>query len=332
MKAAQYKEKGKLEIVQLPIPNAGKNQLRIKVKACGICHTDIFVGLQALHNPLPIVPGHEVIGVVDQIGEGSTKHKIGDLVGVGWFGGNACHQCSECRNGDLVLCSKSQVCGLSYNGGYAEYMVAPEDAFAVVPKNYDPKLAACLGCAGVTTFNGIRNLNIPVGSLVAVSGIGGLGHLAVQYCNKMGYEVVALSTSMEKEKLSKQLGAHHYIDTSTATWKEDLAKLGSVKLIVATAPSVNVATELQYCTGRGGKLLILAPMTEPIPVNSINLIANRSIHSSSSGDNFDVEDTYNFSKLHNVVPMIQTYKLEEAPKALAEINKARFRGVIVFDQ
>jgi len=306
--------------------------VRIKVHACGICHSDLMV--KAGHMPgieYPRIPGHEVAGVVDVVGPGVTAFQPGDKVGVGWFGG-ACHQCKNCRKNEWVTCQKGKACGLSYNGGYAEYMVAPVDAIARVPSDLSFEEAAPLLCAGITTYNAIRHQNVLPGGVVAVQGVGGLGHLAIQYAHRMGYVVVALSTGKDKEAMAKQLGANHYIDGTSSDTVQELQKLGGADLIVCTAPSAKAIEPLVGGLAVGGKLLIVAGVTDKLQVNPIELLmGKKSIVGWASGDSRDSEDTLNFSANLGVKPMIETFPLAKANEALTrmEQNKARFRCVLL---
>ncbi|GAM22508.1 hypothetical protein SAMD00019534_056830 [Acytostelium subglobosum LB1] len=333
MKAARFLQQGgDLTLVDMPIPTPAKNQIRIKVVACGVCHSDVlgkygFPGLS-----WPRTPGHEVAGVVEALGEGVTKFKIGEKVGVGWYGGH-CASCSSCDEDEFILCSEGKVCGIHFDGGYAEYMVAPVDSVARIPDDLSFEQAGPLMCAGITVYNSIRNQNIKAGAIVAIQGIGGLGHLAIQFAKKLGFEVVAFSSGADKEKLARELGAKHYINGALPGAVDELAKL-KPKLIVTTAPHTKSVQELIKAMALGGKLLILSALMEPLQVNSLELLSKKqSIAGWASGDNRDSEDTMKFAVNNNVFPMIETFPLEKAGQALQHTldNKVRFRSVITIN-
>ena len=333
MQAVQVPEAGgDLQVVELPIPEPGPGEVRIQVKACGICHSDAFVkdgtfpGIE-----YPRVPGHEVTGVVDAVGEGVSEWEAGDRVGVGWHGGHD-FTCSACRDGDFVNCENGQVTGISFDGGYAEYMCAPAEAVALMPDDLDFDEAAPLLCAGITTFNGLRNSAITPGDLVAVQGVGGLGHLGIQYARSFGCEVVALSRTRDKEELAYDLGADHFIDTTEGDPAEALQELGGADVLLATAPSSSAITEVVNGLARDGVLLVVAATAEPIEVSPMQLIMGRkSVKGWPSGTPDDSEDTLDFSALNEVLPMIETYPLSEAAEAYDRMinNEARFRVVLV---
>ncbi|MGB7786911.1 MAG: alcohol dehydrogenase [Salinimicrobium sp.] len=332
MKAAQVQEKGgDFVIVDLDKPKPGKKEVLIKVEACGICHSDAFVkdgtfpGIQ-----YPRVPGHEVVGIVEEVGEDVEMWKKGKRVGVGWHGGH-CFECDPCRRGDFINCENAQVSGISYDGGYAEYMTAPQEAVAAVPEELSSAEAAPLLCAGITVFNALRNSGIKPGDLVAVQGIGGLGHLGLQYAVKMGMRTVAISHSDSKKDLAKELGAHHFINTDKEDPAKALQKLGGAKLILATAPVSEAITAVVGGLGIDGKLLCVAATGEPVKVAPMQLLMGRkSIAGWPSGTAKDSEDTLNFSALTATVPMIEEYPLEEVNKAYDRMinNEARFRVVL----
>ncbi|GAM21063.1 hypothetical protein SAMD00019534_042380, partial [Acytostelium subglobosum LB1] len=331
MKAVQYANKGEdLKLVEVPIPKPGKDQVRIKIVACGICHSDTFGKYGIPGITYPRTPGHEVGGVIDQLGEGVTGFKVGDKVGVGWFGGH-CGHCKACREDDWVCCTEGKVCGIHYDGGFAEYMVAPLDALARIPDNLPFEQAGPLMCAGITVFNSIRHQHIKVGSVVCILGIGGLGHLAIQFARRMGYEVVAHSSGADKEKLARDLGAHHYIDGSQPDAIQKLTAF-SPKMIVATTPHAKTIESVIPTLAVGGKLLVLAAAQEPLSVSCLQLIGKKqSIGGWPSGDSRDSEETMRFAQINDVTPMIETFPLEKAPEALAKAlnNKVRFRSVLV---
>lgn len=335
MKAAQAIEAGKdFEINELPVPEPGEDDVLIKVEACGICHSDamvregLFPGIE-----YPRVPGHEVVGTVEKCGKGVTQWKKGQRVGVGWHGGH-CFTCDPCRRGDFVNCANAKVAGISYDGGYAEYMVAPKEAIASVPDDLSSEEAAPLLCAGITTFNSLRNSGAKPGELVAVQGIGGLGHLAIQYAAKMGFRTVAISSSDDKRDLAGELGAHHYINAGEQNAVEELQKLGGAKVILATAPNMDLIGEIAGGLGREGNLLVLAATGETFEVSPFMLIMGRKqVSGWPSGTAKDSEDTLNFSSLTGTRPMIETYPLDKANEAYSAMieNKARFRVVLKMD-
>ncbi len=332
MKAAVIEEAGgKFIIKDIETPKPTKHEVLIKVEACGICHSDAFVkdgtfpGIE-----YPRVPGHEVVGIVEKVGENVNKWKVGQRVGVGWHGGH-CFECEPCRRGDFISCENAKISGISYNGGYAEYMCAPQEAIAAIPEDLSSADAAPLLCAGITVYNALRNSGIRAGDLVAVQGIGGLGHLAIQYASRMGMRTVAISTSDDKKDLANELGAHHFINTENSDPSEELQKLGGAKLILATAPYAKAITSVVNGLGIDGKLLMVAATGEPIEVSSMQLLMGRkSVAGWPSGTAMDSEDTLNFSVMTGTKPMIEEYPLEEVEKAYDRMinNKARFRVVL----
>lgn len=332
MKAIQVPEAGAdFKIVEMDKPTPKKYEVLIKVEACGICHSDNFVkegGYPGLEYPR--VPGHEVVGTIEALGDEVYNWKVGQRVGVGWHGGH-CFTCEQCRRGNFINCENAKVCGISYDGGYAEYMTAPHEAVALIPKELSSEEAAPLLCAGITVYNGMRNSNIKAGDVVAVQGIGGLGHLAIQYANKMGMKTVALSTSDDKKELAKELGAHHYINTKEKDAVEELQKLGGAALIVATAPYADAISSVINGLGVDGQLLLIAATPDEIKVSPFQLIgARKSIAGWASGTAIDSEDTLKFSAMTNTKPMIETYKLDDVKEAFEKMmnNEARFRVVL----
>jgi propanol-preferring alcohol dehydrogenase len=322
---------GPFELVQRPIPEPGAREIRIRVEACGICHSDAFVKTGLFPGlVLPRVPGHEVAGRVDKVGEQVTRLRVGDRVGVGWNGGH-CGQCRACRDGDFPNCAAGQICGISYDGGYAEFLVCPIEAAARIPAELDAADAAPLLCAGVTTFNALRNRGARPGDTVAVQGIGGLGHLALQYAAQLGFRVVALSHGAGKEALARELGAHDYIDTQKVSAAEGLQRLGGAHLVLATAPHAEaIASTVDGLTPRGKLLLVAAPF-EPIQVSAFAMLHGRSLAGWPSGSSIDSEDTMAFSARSGVRPRIERFRLEQAEEAYAKMmeNRMRFRGVLV---
>jgi D-arabinose 1-dehydrogenase-like Zn-dependent alcohol dehydrogenase len=331
MKAIQVtRAKGPFELVERPIPEPGTGEVRIKVKACGICHSDVFVkdGLWP-GITYPRIPGHEVSGYVDKVGREVNQWNSGDRVGIGWHGGH-CFQCELCRIGDFINCQKGKVAGISYDGGYAEYMVAPQEALARMPKGLDLVKSAPLMCAGVTTYNALRNSGARGGDLVAVQGLGGLGHLAVQYASSMGFQTVAISGGHDKEKLARELGAHHYINYRDHPPAEELKKLGGAQVILATAPNSQAISSLVDGLTPRGKLLIVAAASDPLEVIPLSLISGRMVTGWPSGHAKDAEDTLNFSALTGILPMVELFSLNQASAAYEQMisNKARFRVVL----
>jgi D-arabinose 1-dehydrogenase-like Zn-dependent alcohol dehydrogenase len=332
MKAMQIsKPGGNFELVERPIPEPARNQVRIKVEACGICHSDALVkeghwpGLQ-----YPRVPGHEIAGRIDAVGTDVTQWKQGQRVGVGWHGGHD-FICDPCRRGDFVLCRNEKITGIHFDGGYAEYMIAPAEAVAAMPDDLPADQAAPLLCAGITMFNSMRNAGARAGDLVAVQGIGGLGHLGIQYARQMGFRTVAIGRGGDKESLAKKLGAHEYIDTNTNDQTTALQKLGGARVILVTAPSSQAIPALVGGLAPAGKLVIIGAGPEPFSLSTIPLIVGRlAIQGWASGSAIDSEDTLKFSAQSGVRPMIEKYPLEKAADAYAQMisGKARFRVVL----
>lgn len=322
---------GEFEPVERDVPEPAAGWVRVKVAACGICHSDAFVKDGLFPGiAYPRVPGHEVVGAVDKLGEGVSGWRLGQRVGVGWHGGH-CFVCAACRRGDFVLCAQSKVCGISYDGGYAQYLATPAEALAAVPDALGAAEAAPLLCAGVTTFNALRHSGARPGDLVAVQGLGGLGHLAVQYAVRMGFETVALSRGTDKAELAMGLGAHHYVDTSAGSPAKALKAYGGARVILATAPSAKAMSPLIDGLGANGKLLVVGVAAEPIEVAPLQLIRNRTaVAGHPSGTPADSEDTLRFSALTGVAARIETYPLAEAAAAYRRMieNRARFRVVL----
>jgi len=332
MTVAQVPKAGAdFEIVEREIPKPGAGHVRIKVQACGVCHSDVFVkeglwpGIQ-----YPRVPGHEVAGIIDELGAGVSEWKQGQRVGVGWHGGQD-NTCVECRRGHFLYCHNPKVAGISYDGGYQQYMVAPVEALAAIPDTLSAAEAAPLLCAGVTTFNGLRHSGALPGSLVAVQGLGGLGHLGIQFANKFGYKVAAIGRGSENAALAKKLGASVYIDSKSTNAAEALQKLGGADAILATAPNSKAMSELIDGLGPNGKLIVVGISPDPIEVTPLQLIsAERAIQGSAVGTPTDSEDTLRFAELTGVRPMIETYPLEKAAEAYARMmsGNAQFRVVL----
>jgi D-arabinose 1-dehydrogenase-like Zn-dependent alcohol dehydrogenase len=332
MKVAQVPKAGAdFEIVEREIPQPGPGQVRIRVQACGVCHSDVLTkdgGFPGL--VYPRVPGHEVAGVIDEVGSGVTQWKKGQRVGVGWHGGQD-GTCPSCRRGDFATCANLKVAGISYDGGYAEYMVAPVEAVAQMPESLDAAEAAPLMCAGITTFNALRHSGALPSDLVAVQGIGGLGHLGIQFAQKFGYKVAAIGRGPENSGLAKKLGASVYIDSAATNAAEELQKLGGARVILATAPSAKSMSALIDGLGANGNMVVVGATTESIEVSPIQLIFGRKrIQGWPSGTPTDSEDTLRFAELTGVRPMIEKYPLAKAGEAYARMmsGKAQFRVVL----
>ena len=323
----------RLELSELPIPEPRAGTVRIRVEACGICHSD-FMAINNLWPGIifPRAPGHEIAGVIDAVGDGVVGFKVGDRVGVGWHGGHD-GTCDRCRRGDFFDCPNMQIPGFAYDGGYSEYVVAPAVALAHIPDGLTSPEAAPLMCAGVTTYNSLRHTHARAGDLVAVVGIGGLGHLGVQYAAKMGFETVAVARGADKEPLARQLGAHHYIDSSASDVAEALQKLGGAKVIAFTATSAKALEGAMGGLGIDGQMLVLGASPEPASIDTAALIGGRrSIKGWPSGICTDSEDTMNFSVLAGVRPMIETMPIERAQDAFDRMmsGAARFRMVLTY--
>jgi D-arabinose 1-dehydrogenase-like Zn-dependent alcohol dehydrogenase len=332
MKAVQVaKPNAGLEVVERGVPDPKARQVRIKVQACGVCHSDMFTVAGAFPGiQYPRVPGHEVVGIIDALGADVPDWKQGMRVGVGWHGGH-CGHCSSCRRGDFITCTQGQIPGISYDGGYAEYMIAPFEALASIPDDLKSEDAAPLLCAGITTFNALRHSGARTGDLVAVLGVGGLGHLGVQFAAKMGFKTVAIARGADKGPLAKKLGAHVYIDSTSQNAAEELTKLGGAKVILATVTDAESMSSVVAGLGIDGKLVVLGASADPIEVSPLLLIgARRSIAGWPSGTAPDSEDTLRFSVLSNVRPMIETFPLADAAAAYEHMmsGKARFRVVL----
>ena len=332
MKLAQIRKPGgDWELVERDIPEPGPRQVRVKVEACGICHSDVLVkeglwpGLQ-----YPRVPGHEIAGRIDAIGSGATVWKPGQRVGVGWHGGH-CFTCEQCRRGDFAMCANRKVTGIDSDGGYAEYLIAREEALAAIPEELPAEEAGPFMCAGVTVYNALRSSGARGGDVVAVHGIGGLGHLGVQYARQMGFETVALGRGKDKEALARKLGAHHYIDSGAADAVAELQKLGGARVILATAPNAQAISALVEGLAVDGTLLVPAAPAEPLSVGVFPLImGRRSVAGWYSGTARDSQDTLEFSALTGVHPMIEKYPLSRVADAFQQMHsgKARFRVVL----
>jgi len=332
MKVVQVsKPGGDFEIVEREIPTPDPGQVRIKVQACGVCHSDVLTkeglwpGIE-----YPRVPGHEVAGIVDEVGAGVSGWKKGQRAGVGWHGGQD-NTCRECRRGDFRNCRNAKVCGISYDGGYQQYMVAPVEALVSIPDSLNDAEAAPLLCAGITTYNALRHSGALPGDLVAVVGIGGLGHLGIQFANKFGYKVAAIGRGSENAVLARKLGANVYIDSTATNAAEELQKLGGAQVILATAPSSKLMSQLIDGLGPNGELMVIGATFDPIEVTPIQLISgSKTIQGWAAGTPADSEDTLRFAELSGVRAMIETYPFERAAEAYARMmsGNAQFRVVL----
>ncbi|MBA3967786.1 MAG: alcohol dehydrogenase catalytic domain-containing protein [Nitrospirales bacterium] len=322
MNAVEVRQaKGPLQLVEREVPKPGTGQVLIKVQACGVCHSDVFTkegqwpGLE-----YPRIPGHEIAGIIEEMGSGVDGWKQGQRVGVGWHGGH-CGRCEPCRRGDFVLCQRGLIPGISYDGGYAEYMVAPVEALEAAP----------LLCAGITTFNALRNSGARPGEVVAILGIGGLGHLGVQFASKMGFETVAIARGKDKEALAKKLGARHYIDSMAQNVAEALTGLGGAKIILATVTSGKAMSATVGGLAIDGKLIMIGASEEPMEVPIVQFILGRqSVQGWPCGTSSDSQDTLGFSVMTGIRPMIEEYPLERAVEAYERMmsGEARFRVVL----
>jgi len=335
MKVVQVgKPGGDFEVVERPVPEPGRGQVRIKVEACGICHSDLLVkegywpGLQ-----YPRVPGHEIAGRVDAVGSDVTLWKPGQRAGVGWHGGH-CFVCHPRRRGDFIVCQNEKITALSFDGGYGEYMIAPAEAVAAIPDALPADEAAPLLCAGITTFNSLRHSGAGPGDLVAVLGLGGLGHLGIQYARQMGFRTVAIGRGADKEPLARKLGAHEYIDTDSGPPAAALQKLGGARVAIATAPDSKAIAALVDGLGPNGQLVVIGASQDPLNVSPNQLLGQRrAIKGWASGTAKDSEDTLRFSVLTGVRPIIERYPLEKAAEAYERMlsGKARFRVVLTMN-
>lgn len=324
--------KGKFELVERPIPDPPAGAVRIRVEACGVCHSDmyakegLFPGIS-----FPRVPGHEVAGTIDALGTGVAGWAAGQRVGVGWHGGH-CGHCDSCRRGDFVLCLTSrQITGITFDGGYADYMLAPAGALALIPPGLTAVEAAPLMCAGVTTYNSLRNSGARPGDLVAVLGLGGLGHLGVQFAAKMALRTVAIARGGDKEPLAKKLGAHHYIDSQAQDPAKALTALGGAKVILATVTDGKAMSATLGGLGLDGKLVVLGAAADSLSVPPGLLIGGRrSVAGWPSGSSIDSQDTLAFAAQTGVRPMTEVFPLERAGDAYEHMmsGKARFRAVL----
>jgi D-arabinose 1-dehydrogenase-like Zn-dependent alcohol dehydrogenase len=325
------KPQGPLRLVERALPEPGPGAVRIRVQACGICHSDSFTQ-QGLFPGIeyPRVPGHEIVGLIDAVGPSVPEYRTGMRVGVGWHGGH-CGYCDRCRRGDFITCIRGKVPGIHYDGGYAEHMIAPFEALARIPDELEAAQAAPLLCAGITTFNALRHSGAHPGDLVAVLGIGGLGHLGVQFAARMGFRTVAIARGEDKRDLALELGASTYVDSTRENVADALGRLGGARVVLATVTDASSMSAAIGGLGADGELLVLGAAGEPIQVPPLALIAaRRSIRGWPSGTAPDSEDTLRFSVLSGVRPRIETYPLERAQEAYDRMmsGHARFRVVL----
>jgi D-arabinose 1-dehydrogenase-like Zn-dependent alcohol dehydrogenase len=318
-------------LVERDVPEPRDGEIRIKVEACGICHSDVLVkdgfwpGLK-----YPRIPGHEIAGRIDALGGRVQGWQVGQRVGVGWHGGH-CFHCESCRRGNFILCKSEKITGITHDGGYAEYMISPAEAVAAMPDDLAAEDAAPLLCAGITVFNSLRHSGATAGDLVAVQGVGGLGHLGIQYAHRMGFETVALNRGVDKQPLALKLGANHYIDTAAGSLAEALQKLGGARVALATAPDAKSISALVGGLAPDGKLLVVGAAMEPLSISALDLIgARRCVQGWPSGTAIDSEDTLRFSALSGVRPMIEKFPLARVTEAYDRMmsGKVRFRGVL----
>jgi D-arabinose 1-dehydrogenase-like Zn-dependent alcohol dehydrogenase len=320
---------GAFEPVEREVPEPGRGQVLVRVAACGVCHSDAMVRA-GMASAYPRVPGHEVAGTVEAVGDGVTLWQVGQRVGIGWFGG-ACFTCTPCREGDFISCRANHVTGLSADGGYADHVVSPQDALAAVPDELSDVEAAPLMCAGVTTFNALRESGARAGDLVAVVGLGGLGHLGVQFAAKMGFEVVAVARGEEKGVFAAQLGAHHYVDSTSEDVAAELLGLGGARVVLATVTDAPAMAATVRGLAPRGRLVVLGAPAQPLQVEAADLIlASRQVAGHASGTAKDSEDTLRFAALTDVRPLVETAPLEEAASAYQRMmaGLARFRMVL----
>jgi 2-desacetyl-2-hydroxyethyl bacteriochlorophyllide A dehydrogenase len=330
-RAVQVTGPGKLELVERELREPGAGEVRVRVEACGVCHSDSLTveghmpGLE-----FPRVPGHEIAGRIDAVGDDTHPWEVGQRVGVGWFGGH-CGYCDPCRRGDFISCQNGQVPGISYDGGYADHVIVPKSALASIPDDLSAEDAAPLLCAGITTFNALRESDARPGDVVAILGIGGLGHLGVQYARRMGFETVAIARGTDKEAQAKALGAHHYIDSTATDVAKALQALGGAKVILATVTAADAMSAAVGGLAPRGTLIVVGASMDPIQVSPMAIIpGSTAVAGHASGTSKDSEDTLRFSALQQVRPTIELVPLEQAAEGYARMmaNEARFRIVL----
>jgi D-arabinose 1-dehydrogenase-like Zn-dependent alcohol dehydrogenase len=331
-RAVQVPQAGaEFELVERELVEPGRGEVRVTVQACGVCHSDWYTKAGIMPIEYPRVPGHEIAGVVDAVGEGVEDVKPGDRVGVGWFGGS-CFRCDPCRRGDFINCRNLKISGISYDGGYAESVVVPLDALARIPDDLSAEEAAPLLCAGITTFNALRHSVAHPGDVVAVLGVGGLGHLGVQYAAKMGFHTVAIARGADKRALALELGAHDYIDSTSQDVAEELNRLGGAKVILSTVTHAPTMSAVVGGLGPRGQLIVVGVDAEPIQVAPSELVGgSREVRGHASGTSKDSEDTLGFSNMMKIAPRIETYPLEDAAAGYERMMSggARFRVVLL---
>jgi D-arabinose 1-dehydrogenase-like Zn-dependent alcohol dehydrogenase len=329
MRAVQVVKAGEAFIVtKIPVPEPGPGQVRVKVSACGVCAGENIARLGLLGVQLPRVPGHEIAGVIDAVGPAVNVWKKGERVGVGWHGGS-CLVCDYCRQGDFTNCVERKIVGLSYDGGYAEYMVAPQDALARIPNALSFQEAGPLMCAGITTFNALRHSSARPGDTVVIHGVGGLGHLALQFAAKMGFRTVAINRGRDKESLARKLGADEYIDSNDGSAGEALTRLGGATVAISTVGSSPAQVDLIQGLRPNGRLVLIAADHQPLQFSADLLVfARRVVAGWYSGHAKDSEETMAFAALKGVRPMVETHPLEEAETAFQNMSKAQFRAVL----
>ncbi len=320
-----------LELVERDVPEPGRGEVLVRVEACGICHSDAFTIEGWMPGiAYPRVPGHEIAGRIEAVGADATPWEVGQRVGVGWFGGS-CGHCDSCRAGDMISCANGLVPGIAYDGGYADHVVVPKAALASIPDDLSAQDAAPLLCAGITTFNALRESVARPGDLVAILGIGGLGHLGVQYARHMGFETVAIARGTDKEEGAKALGAHHYVDSTAGDVGEALQKLGGAQVILATVTAPDAMSAALAGLHPRGQMIVVGASADPIHVPPASIIPGRtSVVGHASGTSKDSEDTMRFSSLQDIRPTIETYPLEQAAEGYARMmsGDARFRIVL----
>ena len=332
MRAAVVPEAGgEFEMVEREVPDPGPNEVRVAVEACGICHSDAFVKEGTFPGvSYPRVPGHEIAGRIDAVGDDVSAWEAGDRVGAGWHGGH-CFTCDPCRRGQFLQCENAEVTGLTFDGGYAEYATVPAEALAAIPDDLDAVDAAPLLCAGVTTYNALRNSDAQPGDLVAVVGVGGLGHLGVQYAHAAGYETVAISRSPDKEPRARELGADHFVNAADTDPAARLQELGGASVVLSTAPASDAIESVVGGLGIGGSVVAVGVPGEPVSVNVQELVGSLgAVEGWGSGHARDSQDTLEFSALREITPEVETYGLEEVDAAYDRMidNEARFRVVL----
>ncbi len=331
MRAVEVSEQGgEYEVVEREVPDPAADEVRVEVEACGVCHSDMFTQQGYPGIEYPRIPGHEVVGIVDAVGEDVDLWSEGDRVGVGWHGGH-CFTCEACRRGEFQQCENAEITGITHDGGYAEYMVSPAEAVAAVPDELDSADAAPLLCAGITTYNALRNTDARPGDLVAVQGVGGLGHLGVQYAHEAGFETVAISRGTDKRELAEELGADHFVDAEADDPAEKLNELGGAKVVLATAPNADAIESVVGGLGTDGRVVIVGVPGEPISVGAAELVGSRGgVVGWASGHARDSQDTLEFSALRDITPEVETYDLEAVDEAHERMlsGDVRFRAVL----